>query len=46
MSIKAILWDYDGTIMDSSRKSIEVSLEVLSAFIPDIYENVPKPLSY
>ncbi|MBQ2997575.1 MAG: HAD family hydrolase [Oscillospiraceae bacterium] len=45
MSIKAILWDYDGTIMDSSRKSIEVSLEVLSAFIPDIYENVPKPLS-
>ena len=45
MAIKAILWDYDGTLMDSSKKSIEVSLEVLSRFIPDIYENIPEPLS-
>ena len=45
MSIEAILWDYDGTLMDSSKKSIEVSLEVLSNFIPDIYENIPEPLS-
>ena len=45
MGIEAILWDYDGTLADSSKKSIEVSLEVLSNFIPDIYENVPKPLS-
>ena len=45
MAVKAILWDYDGTIMDSSKKSIEVSLEVLSNFIPDIYENIPEPLS-
>ena len=45
MAIKAILWDYDGTLMDSSKKSIEVSLEVLSHFIPDVYENIPKPLS-
>lgn len=45
MAIEAILWDYDGTLMDSSKKSIEVSLEVLSNFIPDIYENIPKPLS-
>ena len=45
MAIKAILWDYDGTLMDSSKKSIEVSLEVLSHFIPDVYENIPEPLS-
>ena len=45
MAIKAILWDYDGTLADSSKKSIEVSLEVLSNFIPDIYENIPEPLS-
>ena len=45
MAVKAILWDYDGTLMDSSKKSIEVSLEVLSHFIPDVYENIPKPLS-
>ena len=45
MAIKAILWDYDGTLMDSSKKSIEVSLEVLSHFIPDVYENIPAPLS-
>lgn len=45
MAIKAILWDYDGTLMDSSKKSIEVSLAVLSNFIPDVYENIPAPLS-
>lgn len=45
MGIEAILWDYDGTLADSSKKSIEVSLEVLSNFIPDIYENIPEPLS-
>ena len=45
MSIEAILWDYDGTLVDSSKKSIEVSLEVLSNFIPDIYENIPEALS-
>ena len=45
MAAKAILWDYDGTLMDSSKKSIEVSLEILSRFIPDVYENVPEPLS-
>ncbi len=45
MSIEAILWDYDGTLMDSSKKSIEVSLEVLSNFIPDIYDNIPEALS-
>lgn len=45
MALDAILWDYDGTLADSSKKSIEVSLEVLSSFIPDIYENIPAPLS-
>ncbi len=45
MAIEAILWDYDGTLADSSKKSIEVSLEVLSNFIPDVYENIPEPLS-
>lgn len=45
MSIEAILWDYDGTLADSSRKSIEVTLDVLSNFIPDVYENVPPEIS-
>lgn len=45
MPVKAILWDYDGTLADSTQKTIEVTLDVLSHFIPDIYENIPKELS-
>ena len=45
MSLSAILWDFDGTLADSTQKTIEVSLDVLSHFRPDIYENVPKELS-
>lgn len=45
MPIDAILWDYDGTLADSSKKSIEVTLDVLSNFIPDVYENIPKEIS-
>ena len=44
MAIEAILWDYDGTLADSSQKTIEVTLDVLSNFIPDVYENIPKEL--
>ena len=45
MSISAILWDYDGTLADSSKKNIEVTLEILRHFIPDVDENVPEALS-
>ncbi len=45
MSISAILWDYDGTLADSSKKNIEVTLEILRRFIPDVDENVPEALS-
>lgn len=45
MPISGILWDYDGTIADSSKKNIEVTLEILRRFIPDVDENVPKALS-
>ncbi len=45
MALNAILWDYDGTLADSTQKTIEVTFDVLSHFIPDIRENVPKELS-
>lgn len=45
MPIKAILWDYDGTLADSSKKNIEVTLEILRRFIPDVDENVPEALA-
>lgn len=44
MALGAILWDYDGTLADSTQKTIEVTLDVLSHFIPDIRENLPYPL--
>ena len=44
MAIEAILWDYDGTIADSTQKTMEVTMDVLSMFIPDIRENLPYPL--
>ena len=45
MPIGAILWDYDGTLADSSKKNIEVTVEILRRFIPDVDENVPEPLA-
>lgn len=45
MNISAVLWDYDGTIVDTTRKNMEVTLEVLKHFIPDIYNNIPKALT-
>ena len=44
MALEAILWDYDGTLADSTQKTMEVTLDVLSHFIPDIRENLPYPL--
>lgn len=45
MPVGAILWDYDGTIADSSKKNIEVTIEILRRFIPDVDENVPEALA-
>lgn len=45
MRISAILWDYDGTIVDSTRKNIEVTKEVLKNFIPDLSNNLPQALT-
>ena len=44
MALEAILWDYDGTLADSTQKTMEVTLDVLSHFIPNIRENLPYPL--
>ncbi len=32
MKVSAILWDYDGTLVDSTRKNIEVTVDVLKRF--------------
>lgn len=45
MNISAILWDYDGTIIDSTRKNMVVTLEVLKHFISDINNNIPSELT-
>lgn len=45
MPVGAILWDYDGTLADSSKKNIEVTIEILRRFIPDVDENVPEALA-
>lgn len=45
MSFSAILWDYDGTLADSTQKNIEVTLEILRRFIPDVDENIPEVLA-
>lgn len=45
MAIDAVLWDFDGTLCDSSQKTIDVTLDVLSNFIPDIRKNIPPELS-
>ena len=42
--IIAILWDYDGTLIDSARKNIAVTIEVLKHFDPDIEAHLPPVL--
>ena len=36
----AILWDYDGTLVDSSRKNMEVTISIFRKFYPDIAAKV------
>lgn len=45
MKLAAILWDYDGTLVDSTKKNIRVTKEVLKHFIPEIERNMPKALT-
>ena len=40
----AILWDYDGTLVDSSRKNMEVTISIFRKFYPDIAANMPDVL--
>lgn len=42
--IIAILWDYDGTLVDSARKNMAVTIEVLRHFDPDIESHLPTAL--
>lgn len=43
-NLKAILWDYDGTLVDSTRKNMAVTVDVLRFFYPDIDSNLPEAL--
>ena len=40
----AILWDYDGTLINSAKKNIAVTIEVLRHFDPDIEVHLPAAL--
>lgn len=42
--ILAVLWDYDGTIVDSARKNMKVTVEILRHFDPDIEAHLPSVL--
>jgi HAD superfamily hydrolase (TIGR01549 family) len=42
--VAAILWDYDGTLVDSARKNMKVTIEVLRHFDPDIEDHIPPAL--
>ena len=43
-NILGILWDYDGTIIDTASKNILVTIEVLKYFDKDIEKHLPKAL--
>lgn len=43
--IKAILWDYDGTLVNSVVKNIAVTVDVLRHFDPDIEKHLPEALT-
>lgn len=42
--ISGILFDYDGTLVDSARKNMQVCIEVLKHFDPQIEEHLPDAL--
>ncbi len=44
MNILGILWDYDGTIVDSANKNIAVTIEVLKNFDKEIENHLPDAL--
>ncbi len=45
MKIDAILWDYDGTLVDSRPKNIDITKQILSRVTPRLTgENLPKYL--
>lgn len=44
MNIIGVIWDYDGTIIDSAKKNIEVTIEVLKHFDKDIEKHLPEAL--
>lgn len=43
--INGILFDYDGTLVDSARKNMQVCIEVLKHFDPQIEEHLPSALT-
>ena len=43
--ILGIVWDYDGTIINSAKKNIEVTIELLKHFDRDIEKHLPKALT-
>lgn len=43
--IKAILWDYDGTLVNSTIKNMAVTLDVLRHFDPDVDAHIPEVLT-
>lgn len=45
MRLSAILWDYDGTLVDSTKKNMAVTIEILQEFIPDIRQKIPSVLT-
>jgi HAD superfamily hydrolase (TIGR01549 family) len=45
MTLSAILWDYDGTLVDSTQKNMAVTIEILKKFIPDIQKTPPTVLT-
>ncbi|WP_195989437.1 HAD-IA family hydrolase [Clostridium sp. D53t1_180928_C8] len=44
MNICGIIWDYDGTIINSAKKNIKVTIEVLKHFDKDIEKHLPYAL--
>lgn len=41
MKLSGILWDYDGTIIDTARKNMKVTIEVLKHYDKDIESHLP-----
>ena len=44
MNLSAILWDYDGTLVNSIKKNMAVTIDVLTNFQNDINTNIPEVL--